>query len=386
MNEQEKVEANGSEVEVSSVSDAIQNNSGESNTSWSFVSEEEVLASQSNEAVVNEQPAVTTEEPVVEQSTPVEEVATQDNNDDNTFTVSTDDALGVEDNDYGDLDSQIFSYLSERLGREVSGLEDLSYNEQPASDIPEALAPVLEFMNETGRSVEDWVTYQRLNPSEMDDKTAIQVQLSLDYPTLTASEIETLFNQKYVVDEEISSEQAINAAKLQIKIDADKARKGVDEYRTKYKAPEEVSQPQESLFDEQWVNTMNQELDAMDAIEFDLTNGKKFSLGLGEKYKAQLADKNSRMEEYFDPYVGKDGSWDYDKLNMHRAVVDNIETIVREVYKQGLGDGQRNIVDTAANVSSDSPNHMKAQNNGSSSLADQLKIALGGGSDFTFNV
>ena len=53
--------------------------------------------------------------------------------------------------------------------------------------------------------------------------------------------------------------------------------------------------------------------------------------------RGQLAEKNTRLDEFFDPYVNEDGSWDYDMLNMHRSVIDNIETIVQSVYKQGNG-------------------------------------------------
>ena len=56
------------------------------------------------------------------------------------------------------------------------------------------------------------------------------------------------------------------------------------------------------------------------------------------------------FDEYFDPYVREDGSWDYDMLSSHRAVIDNIDKIVSAAYRQGMGDGQRGIVDKAANV------------------------------------
>ena len=38
-------------------------------------------------------------------------------------------------------------------------------------------------------------------------------------------------------------------------------------------------------------------------------------------------------------------------LNSHRAVLNNIDQIVSAAYRQGQSDGQRGLVDRAANVS-----------------------------------
>jgi hypothetical protein len=57
-------------------------------------------------------------------------------------------------------------------------------------------------------------------------------------------------------------------------------------------------------------------------------------------------------------------------------VIDNMEAIAKSIYKQGMADGQRNIVDRAANVSTNSPNQGGAQPE-SSPLAAQLRNALG---------
>ena len=111
-----------------------------------------------------------------------------------------------------------------------------------------------------------------------------------------------------------------------------------------------------------------------------------FTFGMDETYKGQLAEKNARLAECFDPYVREDGSWDYDMLNSHRAVLNNIDQIVSAAYRQGQSDGQRGLVDRAANVSAVTP----AQNTGQpneASVPDQLKqILMGGGSPMTFNI
>ena len=68
---------------------------------------------------------------------------------------------------------------------------------------------------------------------------------------------------------------------------------------------------------------------------------KSFTYGLDDSYKGNLKESNVNVESFFDQYIQSDGNWDFDKFNSHRAVVDNIDSIVASAYRQGLGDGQR---------------------------------------------
>ena len=146
--------------------------------------------------------------------------------------------------------------------------------------------------------------------------------------------------------------------------------------RLQYQAPEPSAKGQDSLIDDQWVLNMRNELNDLEGIDFDLGNGNTFTFGMDETYKGQLAEKNARLDEFFDNYVRQDGSWDYDMLNIHRAVIDNVDKIVQSVYRQGMADGQRGIVQNAANASPTSPNQGNAQPAGDP-LAQQLREALG---------
>ena len=65
------------------------------------------------------------------------------------------------------------------------------------------------------------------------------------------------------------------------------------------------------------------------------------------------------------------------------AVRDNIDRIVSSAYRQGMSDGQRNVVSEAANISTASPNTqgMPQQEN---PLGAQVKQILRGGGGFSF--
>jgi DNA-binding transcriptional MerR regulator len=195
-----------------------------------------------------------------------------------------------------------------------------------------------------------------------------------------------LVNSKYKLDTEIYSEQEVQLSRLQLKVDAQKARESISEIRETYRAPQKQEAAEETSFvDDEWLADMRRETSALTGLEFDLGNGNSFQFGLDDNYRNQLIQKNSQLEDYFDPYVREDGSWDYDKLNSHRAVVDNIDKIVANAYRQGISDGQKNVVSKVANSSVQSPQTNPNQNP-VDPVNDQLKNIMSNvGSGLSFN-
>ena len=343
---------------------------GQESTGFTFVDESEVQAAMQPEPQVQEtQPEEAVSampEQIQEGETSTEETQTEN----------------IENESEEDVEGAVLEYLSERLGSQIESFDQLLGQPQQESELDERISAIAEFVQETGRSPQDWFVYQQLNPSEMDDMTAIQVQMASDYPNLSQDEVSTLMNSKYKLDPDLHTEDEVKLSQLQLKIDAQNARQGIEELRGKYSAPDVESTESQSLFDDQWMSSMRSETNAFDGVEFDLGNGQSFTFGLDEGYRSDLMERNARLDEFFDPYVQQDGSWDYDSLNVHRAVIDNMEAIVQSVYKQGMSDGQRGLVNQAANVSAQTPNQTGQTQE--SSLAAQLKQALGGGSSWTF--
>jgi hypothetical protein len=276
-----------------------------------------------------------------------------------------------------DVDSAVFNYLSERLGKNVSSLDDLIEYRDRERAIDERIAVIAEFVEKTGRDPRDWFVYQSIDPSEMDDLSVIRLNTSAEYPNLSQEEIDLFVNSKYKLNPDVYGEDEVKLSSIQLRIDAAAARRSIEDVRNSYQLPQASASDYSSIVDESWVNQMRENLNDFEGIEFDL-NGKKFTYGVDEDYKAQLYDKNTRLDEFFDPYVREDGSWDYDMLNMHRTVLDNINEILTSAYRQGMSDGQKNIVNKAANVSTRTPNQ-GGTNNGQDPLTEQLKEALGFG-------
>ena len=283
-----------------------------------------------------------------------------------------------------EVEEAVFGFLSEKLGRKVSSLDEFNTAQQEAPQLDERVEAISRFVQETGRNPQDWFAYQSLNPSEMDDLTAVKVQIATENPSLTAPEVELLLNSKYNLDSDLASEQEINVAKLQLKIEAQKARDTIEGLRSQYQAPASP-EAEGSFINDQWISDMSKEVDALEGLEFDLGGDKKFTFGLDENYRNQLKENNSKLDSFFDSFVKEDGNWDFDALSSTMAVRDNVDKIVSSAYTQGLSDGQRGIVNKAANISTQSP--QLGQQPQASPLADQVKqIMRGNSSKMTFNI
>ena len=337
------------------------------------------------------------QEPIQEdvQEPVMEDTATEPQQEDvqETFEQEGQEQSSLDTEDDYDVSDQELSEMAISMVSEMLGYEDLTFeqlaelvNNEPKEtqlQIDERLQPILDFVEKTGRSPEDWFRYQQMNPTEMDDLSAVQLSVQTEYPDLTPQEVNRLMNRKYKLDPERFDEDEIADSVLQLKIDATKARKDISSLRDGFALPVESATTQgeiDSPFDESWYSSMQNETAALEGIDFELPNGKAFSYGIKDEYRQQLVDKNSRLEEFFDQYVEDSGSWNIDKLNMHQTVVDNIDEIVKNVYQQGLSDGQRKVVANASNVQAQSPSSTPQQG-GQDAQMERLLRELGGGTN-----
>lgn len=300
---------------------------------------------------------------------------------------STESSLNETSSDV-DIDSLVLRYLNETKGTNLTSWDEFTTTpntiETNTPELPENIKVILDFVEKTGRSPEDWFRYQSINPSEMDDMVVMRLSMANDYPNLSQDEIGLMLDKKYKLNDQLYDEEEVRFSQLQLKIDSEKARKQLDEYRNGFMLPEPKPTTEEvqSPINDTWIADMSKTVDSLQDIEFDLGKGKSFKFSLEDNYKSSLKDKNARLDEYFDPYVGKDGKWDHALLSSHRAIIDNIDAIVSSAYKQGLGDGQKTLVEKAANVDARSPIQNARESN---PIHDQiLQAFLGGEKMMTF--
>jgi hypothetical protein len=253
-----------------------------------------------------------------------------------------------------------------------------SEGEQENSEVFELdprVQAIADFVESTGRDPRDWFAYQSLNTEGMDDLTAVRVEMATSYPNLSSDEVDVLLKRKYKLDENMYDEEEIAASKVDLKIAAQNARDTIGEIQENFAAPvQQESMDDSSIVDDQWINDMVQDVNELEQIEFDLGNDKTFSFGVDATYKDQLKRKNVEIESFFDDYVEEGGNWNFDKWNTDRTIMDNLPNIVQSIYRQGLSDGQRNVVETAANVDATAPSlEQKVQSN---PVAESIRQAL----------
>jgi hypothetical protein len=290
-----------------------------------------------------------------------------------------------------DVEGAVLNYMSEKLGVQINSFEDFidDGEDEGVYQMDERIEAIARFVEETGRTPQDWFAYQSLNPSEMDDVTAVRVSMASEYPGLNVDELNTLISSKYNMDPDSASEEQVRLAQIQLKADATRARAAIEDIRNGYAAPEVQNQDfsdDRYVIDDNWVSQMSQEVGSLTGLEFDLPNGKTFTYGIDDNYRNQLVNRNARIDEFFDSYVDNSGNWDYDTLASHITVIDKIDEIVGSVYRQGLSDGQKGVVQNAANVKSGQAPQQSEQKE--SPLSAQLKQIVGGGSNnlMTFNI
>jgi hypothetical protein len=328
--------------------------------------EQQVTAPEPSAPVVSAEPAPAAQE-VQQETAPVQE--------------STPEPVQQEQSSFNeDLSAleSFFGALSEtqtETPRQADSTESIT-----ATEIDPRIQVIADFVEKTGRSPEDWFRYQALDPSEMDDRTAMRVQMASEYPSLANDEIDLLINSKYKTDDSMYNDEEVRLANLQLKIDAEKARNSIGTLRNDYTSPvfETSNQAEEepNPFDQSWLNANQKSLGELGEIAFDLPGGKAFNFGVPQDYRNELGKSNSDMTAYFDKYVGSEGQWDHDLWNMHRTVTDNLPQILNNIYSQGLSDGQRTIVEKAANIDPQQPQanpNMSQQD----SLTQQVLDALG---------
>lgn len=324
--------------------------------------EQQVLAPEPSAPVEATQP-----QEVQQESAPVEQTVQQDVQQEQS---SFNEDLSALETFFGAL-----SETQTETPQQVDSTESIT-----ATEIDPRIQVIADFVEKTGRSPEDWFRYQALDPSEMDDRTAMRVQMASEYPSLANDEIDLLINSKYKTDDSMYNDEEVRLANLQLKIDAEKARNSIGELRNDYTTPAvQASTPAEeepNPFDDSWLNANQRSLSELSEIAFDLPGGKGFNFGVPQDYRNELGKSNSDMTSYFDKYVGSEGQWDHDLWNMHRTVTDNLPQILNSIYAQGLSDGQRTIVEKAANIDPQQPQanpNMSQQD----SLTQQVLDALG---------
>ena len=239
--------------------------------------------------------------------------------------------------------------------------------------LPENIQSLVNFMNETGGTMEDYV---RLNHdySKVDDQVLINEYYKNTKPHLNQEEINFLIEDQFKYDEEIDEPRDIKKKKLAFKEEVAKARKELDVMKDKYyqeiKLRPGITQEQQKAVDffnrykEQEEQSITLQEDFKNKTEQIFTDDfKGFDFSLGEKkfrYKVQNPSEVGKSQldvnNFIKNFVDEKGVVT-NPAGYHKALYAamNADKIANHFYEQGKADGIKNVVDSSKNLSTDKP-------------------------------
>ncbi len=234
--------------------------------------------------------------------------------------------------------------------------------------LPENIEKLVSFMEETGGDINDYV---RLNTdySKIDDNTLLREYYKNTKPHLDDEEISFIMEDSFKVDEDLDEERDIKKKKLAFKEEIAKARKFLEETKSKYydeiKLRPGVTQDQQKATDFFNRYNENKKLAADKHKQFVETTKeyftkdfKGFEFNLGDtkfKYNVnntdEVIDQQSDLEKVVGKFLNKDGRIE-DHEGYHKAMyaARNADTIAKHFYEQGKADAVKDVVNKSKNI------------------------------------
>ena len=242
---------------------------------------------------------------------------------------------------------------------------------KPEINLPENVEKLVKFMEETGGTVEDYV---RLNAdySNINDDALIREYYKQTKPHLDIEEVNFLLEDNFSFDEEVDEERDIKKKKLAFKEEIAKARKFLEDTKSKYydeiklrpgvtqdqqkatdffnryNEEQKMVQDQHKRFQSNTKNYFNQEFKG-----FDFNIGeKKFRYGVSDT--DGVANTQSDLTNFVGKFLNEKGEVK-DYAGYHKAIyaAENADTIANHFYEQGKADAVKDVMAKSKNVSNE---------------------------------
>ena len=315
--------------------------------------------------------------------TPKEDEVKEDNADDSGVVELVEDADTTEKQEevQPEAEAQETPVLEEVTEEEVKEqVEDLAEQAQEAmleaqetgKAIPENLQKVVDFMEETGGTLEDYV---RLNQdfSDYDDKTILKEYYKQTKSHLNNEEIDFLMDDSFSYDEEVDEEREVKKKKIALKEQVASAKAYLDGQKSKYyeevKAGSKLTQDQQKAVDffnrynkesEENKKVVEQQTEAFKSQTNNVFNNnfKGFEYNVGDKkYRFNVKNTNDVKESQSDinnfvkKFLNKNNEMS-DASGYHKGLFTamNPDAVAKHFYEQGKADALKNSIAKAKNV------------------------------------
>ena len=312
----------------------------------------------------------------VDLSKPVEQEAEPAQKEEATEEVQEENQLTLEEV----IEEEVKEEPKEEVKEEVQDLQEeveeaVQTSQDTGIELPENIQKVVDFINETGGTLEDYVKINQ-DYSSIDESTLLYQYYNQTKSHLTKDEIDFLIDDNFSVDEEVDEQRDIKRKKLAYKEEIAKAKSYLeglkDQYYKEVKLGSKLTDDQQKaveffntynseqsdqakLQDEQ-VNHFNSESkkvfnDDFKGFEFEVGD-KKYRYNVNDKQK--VLDKQANILNVLDKYISKDNMLQ-DAKGYHKAlfVADNANAVANHFYEQGKADAIKQLNADSKNINMD---------------------------------
>jgi hypothetical protein len=291
---------------------------------------------------------------------------------------------------------------AEDLKEEVE--EAVAEAEETGKPIPENIQKLMDFMEETGGDLEDYVKLNK-DISKLDDNEVLYEYYKQTKPHLTTEEISFLIEDSFSYDEDEDEERDIKRKKLALKEQVASARSHLDGQKSKYyeeiKAGSKLTPEQQKAMDffnrynkeseetKKFVDNQNKTFKLKTENVFN-SKFKGFEYNVGDKkFRVNVKDVNktkelqSSAEKFMTKFVDKNNLMS-DAAGYHKAIYTamNADTIAQHFYEQGKADALKQSIAKSKNVSMDPRQTQKQVDVG----GVKYKVLGDTSSDFKFKI
>ena len=258
----------------------------------------------------------------------------------------------------------------EELAEEA--VEAIEEAESTGKALPENIQKLVDFMDETGGDLEDYVKLNR-DISSIDDQDALLEYYRTTKPHLSLEEVNFLMEDQFAYDEDEDSERDIKRKKLARKEQVAEAKAYLDGQKSKYyeeiKAGSKLTPEQQKAID--FFNRYNkEEKQRQDRVKKQTSNFTKkteqvfndkfkgFEYNVGDKkyrYNVNNVDQVKESQLDINNFVGKfldENNAIEDAKGYHKSLYTamNADAIAQHFYEQGKADAIKDSVAKAKNV------------------------------------
>jgi len=238
--------------------------------------------------------------------------------------------------------------------------------------LPENIQKLVDFMEDTGGDIEDYVKLSR-DTSNLGDTEALREYYNNTKPHLSSEEIDFLISDQFSYDEELDEEKDIKRKKLALKEQVAEAKAYLDGQKSKYyeeiKAGSKLTSEQQKAIDffnrynkesEQTNQAVKRNSEIFETKTNNLFNDKfkGFEYNVGEKkYRFKVKDvestkaKQSDLNNFMAKFVDKNQALS-DAEGYHKAMYTamNADAIAQHFYEQGRADAIKDSVKSSKNI------------------------------------